>query len=176
MAIEGALTITMNDFSLSPAPYAWPLWLKYRAPLLGKGFVAIVEFHGRVLARPTDDSIWIDGVNPGGFALPAANIRTASLELGKTITGILVDIAEEAASFDEFQANVEEFFNDTDAESAGEWEACVEEVRRGNISSPGILPVFPAGSEIFIRVTQKPTEAVTPKDNSGSSPVLASVA
>src|SRR5829696_677493 len=86
------------DFALSPAPFAWPLIFRHRGPVLGNGFVAIVEFDGRILGRPDgpNDAIWIDGVNPGGFAFGAANIRAVRLELQSTLSKILIDIAEDA--------------------------------------------------------------------------------
>jgi hypothetical protein len=165
-----------NSFTLSPAPNAWPLLFKYRGPVLGKGFVALVTFHGRLLARPENGEIWFDGVNPGGFAFGAANIRAASAELRSTITGILVDIAEESNSFDEFRGEVERFFEETDAQTQGEWDACVSEVQHGRIKSPGLLPVESANSPLLVEVVLKPTEEVTPRDNTPQEPALAYVA
>jgi hypothetical protein len=169
-----------DTFELTPAPNAWPLLFKHRSPVLGNGFVALVEMHGRLLARPDaeqgPDGIWIDGVNPGALALPAENIRSASHALRSALTGVLVDFAEEASSFDDFKAAVEEFFRETDAETVGEWEACVAEVQSGRLSSPGLLPVLSANVPLLVQVTRKSTEAVTPKDNSAPEPVLASVA
>jgi hypothetical protein len=116
-------------------------------------------------------------VNPGGFAFGATDFRAVRLELQSTLTGILIDIAEEAESFDTFKANVEQFFWQTDDGTAGEWDACVREVQSGRMPSPpGLLPVFPATSPLVVSVTLKPTDAVTPKDNSTPEPVLASAA
>ncbi len=153
---------------------------KYRSPILGKGFVAVVEMHGRLLAHPdTDqgpDGVWIDGVNPGALALPAQNIRSASQSLQSALTGVLVDLAEESDSFEAFSRAVEQYFHDTDPETAGEWEASVAEVQMGRISSPGLLPVLSATLPLFVAVTRKVIESVTPKDNPAPEPVLASVA
>ena len=171
----------MDDtFELTPAPHAWPLLFKYRGPVLGKGFVAVIELHGRLLARQDSDQgpkgVWIDGVNPGAFAFPAPNIRAASPALRSALTAVLVDFAERAESFDAFKTDVVRFFYDTDSDTAGEWDACVAEVQRGRLSAPGLLPVLSAKLPLFVEVTQKSTEAVTPKDNPAPEPVLASVA
>jgi hypothetical protein len=166
-----------TDFTLTPAPAAWPLIFKHRGPVLGRGFVAVIELHGRILARQEPNGeVSIEGVHPGGFAVSPHNIRAASLELQKALTGILVDIAEEADSFEAFKAAVEEFFWQTDDESVAEWDACVQAVRRGQLSAPYLLPVLAANLPLMVTVTRKPEGAVTPQDNSTPEPVLAAVA
>jgi hypothetical protein len=127
------VTDPSTELALSPAPFAWLLIFQYRGPVLGHGFVAVVEFQGPVLGRPTESngSIWIDGVNPGGFAFGAANPQSVRAELQSALSRILIDIAEDAPSFDAFKADVKQFFRDTDAETEGQWEACVRKVRGG---------------------------------------------
>jgi hypothetical protein len=169
--------VETTDFTLSPAPHAWPLIFRYLGPVLGNGFVALVELHGRILARPEDgDEMSIEGVNPGGFAVGTHPIRSAKLELQRTLTGILIDIAQDAESFETFQKDIEAFFWETDAQSEGEWEACVKEVRSGRLSFPlGILPVFAAESPLLVTV-RKIEDTVTPSDNPAPEPVIAAVA
>lgn len=165
------------NFELTSEPPAWPLLFRYRAPILGKGFVAVVSLQGRLLARPDGDRVWIDGVNPGALALGAPNITTAGGELRTVLTGIFVDFAEQAAdSFEAFKAAVEGFFHATDPESVAEWEASVAGVQRGRITSPGLLPVMSASTPLIVEVIHKSSENVTPKDNPEPEPVLASVA
>lgn len=171
-----------DDFVLTSAPDAWPLLFEHRGPVLGNGFVAIVEFHGRLLAREriNEDGtrgLWLDGVYPGGFGLGACTVKEARLELQSALTGVLADIAEEADSFDTFKAVVEEFFWQTDPQTVGEWEACVREAQSGRLKPvPGIMPVMSADCPLLVAVTLKPAGDVTPKDNSAPGPVLASVA
>lgn len=165
-----------EDFKLTAQPVAWPLLFRYRGPVLGKGYVAVVEFHGRLLARPDGNGVWLDGVNPGALALGAPTIQAARKELNSALTGVFVDFAEETDSFEAFKAQVERFFYDTDASSVDEWQACVAEVQSGRISSPGLLPVFKASSPLLVEVTRKSADAVTPQDNPEPEPVLASVA
>ena len=166
-----------EDFELTPQPVAWPLLFRYRGPVLGKGYVAVVELHGRLLARPAEGGgVWLDGVNPGALALGAPTIQAARKELNSALTGVFVDFAAEADSFDAFKAQVERFFQDTDAGSVAEWQACVAEVQSGRITSPGLLPVLKASSPLLVTVIRKSADAVTPQDNPESEPVLASVA
>lgn len=168
-----------SDFALAPTSNAWPLIFKFRGPVFGKAFVAVVEFHGRVLARSEGEpgEVSIEGVHPGGFAVAPQTLRASPLELQKILIGILFDIAEEADTFEAFKAEVETFFWTTDAETQGEWDACVKEVRNGSLQPiPGLLPVLPANLPLLVEVTHKPQEKVTPQDNGTPEPVLAAVA
>ena len=46
----------------------FPLFFTYRDRVFGKGFMADVISHGRVLAAMEADEHWIYGVQPGSFA------------------------------------------------------------------------------------------------------------
>lgn len=155
---------------------AWPLLFRFRGPVLGKGYIAVVELLGRVLARPENDAVWLDGVNPGALAVGASSIKTANKELNSALTAVFVEFAEQAATFDDFKAAVVAFFHETDRETVSEWETSVAAVQKGKLLSPGLLPVLPAQSPLTVNVTYKPVETVTPQDNPEPEPVLAAVA
>lgn len=168
--------MTMNDFALTPPPSAWPLLFKFRSPVLGNGFVALIDFQGRLLAREDGGRVWIDGVNPGAIALSAADITAASHALNSAMTAVFVDFAEQAGSFPAFKSEVEKFFHDTDQETVSEWEAAVLAVQQGKIVGPEGLPALPANSRLYVDVICKSTENVTPQDNPAPQPVLAAAA
>ncbi len=46
----------------------FPLFFTYRDRVFGKGFMADVISHGRVLAATEADEHWVYGVQPGSFA------------------------------------------------------------------------------------------------------------
>jgi hypothetical protein len=166
-----------EEFQLTPDRLAWPLLFRFRGPVLGKGYIAVVELLGRVIARPEDnDSVWLDGVNPGALAVGASSIKSANKELNSALTAVFVDFAEQADGFDDFKTAVVKFFHETDDESVSEWEASVAAVQRGALTSPGILPVLSAQSPLTVDVTYKSIESVTPQDNPEPEPVLATVA
>ena len=50
---------------------------------------------GRVLATVGDD-VWLDGVNPGAFAVEAASIDVAGAALRTTHTNVFIDMAADA--------------------------------------------------------------------------------
>lgn len=86
--------------------------LHYKTPIIGRGWIALVEMKGRY----TVDGNWIYGVNPGAIA---GNGEEAFY---KALFEVHLDIAEEAESFDDFKKEVERFFYQCDEESLRTWE------------------------------------------------------
>src|SRR5687767_13938071 len=120
--------------------HAWPLLFKHHGTILGKGFLADIEIHGRVLARPEAGGVWIEGVNPGAISLGAATLNDTHAELRATLARVFVDFAEQTAGFDEFKTRIEQFFHETDKDTEQEWEAAVEAVRAGRVAGPERIP------------------------------------
>ena len=141
----------------------WPLFFSYRGPIVGRGFLAEVTLLGRVLATIGDDDVWLDGVNPGAFAVEAATLDVADAALRTALTNVFIDMAEDAQA-GEFERRVTEFFNARDDDTLEEWEAAVEAIRRGQNGKPE-LPRFAADTPLEIRVTTKPGADLTPDDN-----------
>lgn len=156
---------------------AWPLIFKYRAPILGNGYIALVELQGRLLARPeADGQVWLDGVNPGALALGAPSLKTANLELHSALTAIFVDLAETSPKFEDFKEVASKFFEECDDDTVAEWKSCVERIQSGEIVGPQGLPVYSALMPATITVTFKSLEDLTPSDNPAPDPLLAHAA
>lgn len=173
------MQLTVPDMMNTPeAPtVAWPLIFKYHAPILGNGYIALVELQGRLLARPeADGQIWLDGVNPGALALGAPSLKTANLELHSALTAVFVDIAETSPAFDEFKQAASKFFYDCDEDTVAEWKSCVEKIQSGEVAGPDGLPVYSALTPATITVTLKSVEDLTPGDNPAPGPLLAKAA
>ena len=158
-------------------PKAWPLFFSYRSPIVGRGFLAEVQLLGRVLATVGDD-IWLDGVNPGGFAVEAASLDVAGAELRTALTNVFIDMAADADAR-EFEHRVVAFFNARDDDTFAEWQEAVESIRRGEHGASE-LPRFDAETPIEIRVTTKPGADLMPDDNPmitrATTPALAKAA
>lgn len=159
---------------------AWPLMFTYRGTILGRGFVADVDLHGRLLATPELEGVWLYGVNPGALAIGAPTLDAANAELRNTLTRLFIDFAQETASFAAFKTRVESYLAETDEGSVQEWEAARKEVRAGHVPVPDGLPKEPDECPSFVNVTEKPLEAVTPQDNplvqQETKPILAAAA
>lgn len=143
-------------------PKVWPLFFSYRSPIVGRGFLAEVKLLGRVLATAGDD-VWLDGVNPGAFAVEAASMDVAGAALRTALTNVFIDMAADADA-EAFERRVDAFFNARDDDTFSEWEEAVESIRRGDRGAPE-LPRFDAETPIEIRVTTKSGAELMPEDN-----------
>ena len=143
----------------------WPLVFTYKSPIFGNGFIADVELCGRLLAEIEAEGLWLYGVNPGGFAIDAPTLAQAGPAVTKALSTLFVDFAEEASTFDAFEAQVRQFFNETDDETLGDWAAAVAAVRNGTLPAPQGLPVKSADMPFTVKVSSRPMTQVTPNDN-----------
>lgn len=141
---------------------AWPLFFSYRSPIVGRGFLAEIDLLGRVLATIGDD-VWLDGVNPGAFAVEADSMDLAGAALRTALTNVFIDMAADADA-GEFERRVHAFFNARDDDTFAEWQEAVESIRRGGHGAAE-LPRFSAETPIEIRVTTKPGADLMPDDN-----------
>lgn len=152
---------TMTDIT----PSAWPLLFTYSGPIIGRGFLASVRFCGRLLSHQEPEGVWIDGVNPGGFAVGGADFAAANLELREALTKILVDYAFEADTFEAFQAAVERFYYETDSDTVALWDDALTALRAGTLAVPDGLPRRPLTWACDIHVERQRLEDLQPGDN-----------
>jgi hypothetical protein len=143
---------------------AWPLFFTYKGPVFGNGFLSYVELCGRVLAVQETEGVWLNGVNPGAFAVGATTLETANQALREALAKVFIDFAETTDSFESFKTMVEGYYHATDPETVGEWERAVKAVAEGLMPVPEGLPRKP-GWKCFLRVSQKSIEQITPGDN-----------
>lgn len=141
----------------------YPLFFTYRDRIFGNGFLAEVASHGRILCATEDDERWVYGVEPGGIAATGENEKAALEAYRQSFTNVLVDLAAEAASFDEFHAAVLRFFAEVNHETEADWKRAVEQVRQRAIDLP--IKREDADSECYVLVEQKQQPSFTPKDN-----------
>jgi hypothetical protein len=110
----------------------YPLLFGFRDVIQGEGFIARVAVQGRALMQvESPEAVWIEGVNPGGFAASGHSQAQALESFRRSYLAILFDIASDAADFAAFRRGVEEFFNDTNEPASRDWDAAVAEVRAG---------------------------------------------
>jgi hypothetical protein len=129
----------------------YPILFARRELIEGNGFVAGVTVHGRLLLTREEGESLVEGVNPGGIAARGDTPSDALAEFGSELRLVLFDIAEEAGSFAEFEAEVERFFHGTSGIAAEEWEAAVAEVRAGRVAADW-LRKQPAETPVSIQV------------------------
>jgi hypothetical protein len=129
----------------------YPILFARRDLIEGNGFIAGVTVHGRLLLTMEEGESWVEGVNPGGIAAGGESPVEALAEICSELRVVLFDIAETAATFEDFKVEVERFFHSTSRVAAEEWEAAVAEVRAGRIEADW-LNKRPADSPLSIQV------------------------
>jgi hypothetical protein len=147
----------------------YPLLFSYRETFFGNGSVLEVQAtNGRALCvRESEDEYWVYGINPGGLAAYGVNPDAAYAAFRKTFSHVLIDLAQASGTFEQFQADVQTFFDDTNPGYELQWREAVRGVQRGDVTLEGI-PVVPANSPRTIAVSVKQVEQVTPQDNSAN--------
>jgi hypothetical protein len=118
----------------------YPLLFTYRDTLFGPGFVVEVVTDGRALAvEETAGEFWVYGVNPGALAASGNSLAEAHAAFRSAYRQVLLDTAAAVQSYDEFKADVEWFFTDTDADLDA-WSSAVQEDRGGTRSQARQVP------------------------------------
>lgn len=142
-----------------------PSLFSYRGTLFGNGFVVRVEArNGRALCVREGDGWWMYGVNPGGMSAFGGDPHIAHAAFRKTFSEVLLDIAKDTRSVDEFRLEVEPFFAATNAGYEPDWRAAAAAVRAGQVKTDG-FNVAPADSPRSIEVTLRTADNVRAADN-----------
>lgn len=142
----------------------WPFLVTLRETVFGNGFLAEVVAHGRALGVAEGDGIcWLYGVNPGALAACGKTGAEAQFNFAHEFKLVLHDIANDAANFDSFRSQVEQFFRETSEEDA--WLKAVEEVRAGKVTVDEKMPRKPAETPRTILVMKVDVGAFTASAN-----------
>lgn len=119
---------------------AYPFLFTFRDLIAGKGFFANVTATGRVLLVEEDDGDWwLFGVQPGAIAGGDRERGVALNEFKKNYLSVLLDVAAEAGSFEEFAGEVKALFTQVNEPNASEWESALKLVRSGALKFPGMV-------------------------------------
>lgn len=151
---------------------SYPFLFSFRDLIAGNGYIANVTSAGRVLLFQEDDGDWwLFGVQPGGIAGGDPDRNIALNEFKKNYLSVLLDIAAEARSYEEFAAEVKRLFAQVNEPTASEWVQALQLVRGGATKYPGVVTVKAADDhkpmvEIAL-ITQK---TATPAANADVEP------
>lgn len=119
----------------------------------GNGFIARVSVAGRALLTEEADEIWVEGVNPGGFAATGESLGDALNTFCAEYLAVLFDIAGDASSIREFKEEVGRFFGETNQAASAEWDQAVQEVREGRVTADWLIK-RPAETPLKIEVSE----------------------
>jgi hypothetical protein len=116
-----------------------PIMITLQDAVSGDGFLARVTMSGRALMRFEDDGKWwMYGVRPAGIAESGTSIEETFLRFRNRYKEILLDMAQEGETFENFKVEVERFFNeaDVDDEDARLWENALAAIRNDCMIPP----------------------------------------
>lgn len=114
----------------------YPIIFGLRDLIQGDGFLAGIAVDGRALLHDEGDYIWVEGVNPGGFAGTGSNQGEAIEDFRRAYLAVVYDIASEEKSFEGLKAAIERFFHNSGDQPVRDWEAAVKDVREGKVDAP----------------------------------------
>lgn len=138
----------------------YPLVFSFRDLIAGNGFVAFVAMDGHVLLSEEEGGFWMYGAQPGSVAGGGHDRPAAFKEFKDGYLSVLFDIAAEATSFGQFEANVRSFFAQVNAPNAKDWDEALARVRCEKIALPGLDRVPAESKAPMLIVSQMAPERV----------------
>lgn len=113
-----------------------PILITLQDTISGDGFLARITVSGRTLMRQEQDGKWwMYGVRPAAIAESGSSVDEAFLRFRQAHTQVLLDMVQESKNFDEFRAEAERFFNESDLDEQA-WEEALKAVRGAHIAPP----------------------------------------
>jgi hypothetical protein len=144
----------------------YPILFGFRDLVAGNGFLASVAVNGRALLVHDDEGgYWMHGVNPGGLSAGGLDMGEAQRAFRETYRTILFDISADVREFDEFKAEVEQFFRETSGRLLSEWTEAVEGVREGKIHADGLPRVKSDRAKLSMEVLPLSVDQLEPTVN-----------
>jgi hypothetical protein len=123
-----------------------PILITLQDTISGDGFLARITVSGRTLMRQEEDGKWwMYGVRPAAVAESGCTVDEAFLRFRQAHSQVLLDMVQESKNFDEFRAEVERFFNETDVDERA-WESALKTVRDQHIAPPEAFAKLPRQS------------------------------
>jgi len=136
----------------------YALIFTFKELITSNRFLSSVTGSGRALmVREGDEGWWLYGVEPGGLAASGDTPQEAHRKFTDALKGILLDLADESASFADFDRRVQAFFHEVDETETGNWTRAIEALRSGELrlEDPfSALPRQPAESPRFVVVQE----------------------
>lgn len=113
----------------------YALYFETGGPVFGEGYTALARMRGRMLAVRARTGFDLYGVNPGGAAVFGPTLNEAYVKFVEEIRLVLVDIASEGGSFDDFRHEARSLFATSGSVTEARWEAARARARRGEIDT-----------------------------------------
>jgi hypothetical protein len=113
----------------------YPVMFTFRDAVSGNGFLSGVTLGGRALiVHEAEDQAWrIYGVRPAPIVESGNTPLEAFANFRNAYKNVLFDFAEDAGTYEDFKARVEQFYAQPDADEENRWTEAFHAIRNGNI-------------------------------------------
>lgn len=139
----------------------YPLFFESGGPIFGDGYVVSVVVRGRVLATWDEDDgeFVLSGVNPGSLLGFGRTLNEAYQYMVESLRCVLIDIATDAATVEEFRREAHDFFETDAPQCRARWESARERVRQGELRNDLDLRVETSDPEfgMFVEQVERPS-------------------
>jgi hypothetical protein len=143
----------------------YPLVMTYRGTVGNGRFDASVISTGRALVASEPEGFWVFGVDAGSLAASASTLPEACAEFHNLFNAILFELAAESATFEDFKAKAEAFFDAANDPNREDWEAALSSLRNGTLENDLGLPrvyldAIRPGISVSLRTELRPEDFV----------------
>ncbi len=139
----------------------YALFFESGGPVFGNGYIVSVRVHGRLLfiRDEKNGEFQLRGVNPGSLLGFGSTLNEAYQGLVESLRCILIDIASEATSVDDFRREAADFFDTTAPHTKARWETARSRARDGELPNDLNLRVERSNPKLGIEVqlVEKPS-------------------
>ena len=134
----------------------YALFFESGGPVFGEGYIASVRVHGRALAThdEEDGEFELSGVNPGSLLGFGRTLNEAYQDFVESLRCTLIDCASDAANFEDFRQEVQDFFVTNDPQAETNWEAARDRARRGELPNDLALRLERSDPDLGVDVRQ----------------------
>lgn len=134
----------------------YPLFFESGGPIFGNGYIVSVLVRGRVLATWDEDDreFVLRGVNPGSLLGFGATLNEAYQYMVESLRCVLIDIATDAATVEEFRREADDFFETGALQCRAEWQTARERAQSVETSGDVDHRVETSDPELGIFVEQ----------------------
>jgi len=142
-----------------------PLLFTFKQFVIGKGFIAGVTMSGRALLEEEETEVWISGIAPVGIAGGGLDRDAAFAEFRKRWVSVLFDIAGEADSYSDFEAQCSEFLASQLSHLTEEWESALREVRKKKYTDATLRTESADKQTVHHEIVELDPSSFNPEDN-----------
>jgi hypothetical protein len=165
----GAQMAPQNERTVMPE---YPVMFTVRDAVSGNGYLSAVTLSGwALMVHEDDDKWWVYGVRPSAIAESGNTPEEAFHRFRDAYKNFLFDTAQEAATYEAFEKEIQRFYYEPDKTQEDRWLAALQAIRSGEVIPAPPFSALPRQSpetrptQITIERLDTKLSRYTPVDN-----------